>query len=229
MNSSHKGRDPGMHTRPVLIVLAAGRGSRFVGTGHKLLQPLADSTVLGMTLRHAVASHLSVVVVTTAALADLACRHVASRDIVVLPAVDSAAPEPLGIGFSIAAGVAARAHASGWLLLPGDMPLVRPESMVAVSRQLGEHPVSYAQHRGRQGHPVGFAAELYSELVVLSGDEGAHRLLARYPAHPVEVDDPGVLIDIDTTEDLARARALRSAAITPQTEAQPEALPARPG
>lgn len=218
-----------MHTRPVLIVLAAGRGSRFVGTGHKLLQPLAGGTVLGMTLRHALASQLPVVVVTTAALADLACRHVASRDIVVLPPVDSAAPEPLGIGFSIAAGVAARAHASGWLLLPGDMPLVRPESMAAVSRHLAEHPVSYAQHRGRQGHPVGFAAELYSELVVLSGDEGAHRLLARYPAHPVDVDDPGVLVDIDTAEDLTRARALRATTGGPLPDAQPEALVARPG
>ncbi|MEY3273165.1 MAG: hypothetical protein RLZZ341_2066, partial [Pseudomonadota bacterium] len=31
--------------------------------------------------------------------------------------------------------------------------------------------VVWAQHRGRRGHPVGFAAELYSELVQLDGDD----------------------------------------------------------
>lgn len=201
-----------MKGRTVVIVLAAGRGSRFVGDGHKLVQHLADSSVLGLSLRNAVASHLPVVVVTTAALADLACRYVASRDVVVLPAADTPGPEPLGMGFSIAAGVSARAHASGWLVLPGDMPLVQPASLQAVARQLADHPVAYAQYRGRRGHPVGFGAELYSELVVLSGDDGARRLLARYPASAVEVDDPGILRDVDTEADLAQLRAELDAA-----------------
>lgn len=201
-----------MKARAAVIVLAAGRGSRFAGGGHKLAQPLGTSTVLGTTLRHAVESHLPVVVVTTAPLAPIAGRHVASRDVVVLPAADGLSAEPLGMGYSIAAGVGARAHASGWLVLPGDMPTVRPSTLQAVARQLADHPVAYAQHRGRRGHPVGFSAELYSELVVLSGDDGARRLLARYPATPVEVDDPGVLFDVDTEDDLARLRAELAAA-----------------
>ena len=93
----------------------------------------------------------------------------------------------------------------GWIVLPGDMPLVRPSTLQAVARELEQHPVAYAQHRGRRGHPVGFAAELYSELATLTGDEGARRLVARYPAFGLEVDDPGVLLDVDTEDDL-RAR-----------------------
>jgi molybdenum cofactor cytidylyltransferase len=195
-----------MKGRPAVIVLAAGRGSRFGGAGHKLVQGLGGTTVLGQTLRHAVASQLPVVVVTTAALVDVASHHVASRDVVVLPAVDGVALEPLGMGYSIAAGVAARAHASGWLVLPGDMPLVRPDTLQAVARRLADHPIAYAQYRGHRGHPVAFGAELYSELAVLSGDEGARRLLARYPASAVDVDDPGVLMDVDTEDDLRLAR-----------------------
>jgi molybdenum cofactor cytidylyltransferase len=42
---------------------------------------------------------------------------------------------------------------------------------------------------------------------MLTGDEGARRLVARYPAQGVEVDDPGVLLDVDTEDDLARVRA----------------------
>ncbi len=192
---------------PALIVLAAGKGSRFSGAEHKLAQPLGPSTVLATTLRHAIETHLAVVVVTTEPLADLARRSVAARDVVVLPEVGSGSTNAtLGMGFSIAAGVNARPDARGWLILPGDMPLVRPASMLAVARQLEHHPVVYAQHKGRRGHPVAFSAELYSELAALSGDEGARRLIARYPAVGVELDDPGVLVDVDTQSDLDGVR-----------------------
>ena len=201
-----------MTPSPVVVVLAAGRGSRFRGIEHKLSQPLEGSSVLEMTLRHALASGLPLVVVATQAMAELASRSVAARDVVVLPEVGSPGPAPLGMGYSIAAGVSARPDAPGWLVLPGDMPMVQPETLVAVARELAQHPVAYAQYRGRRGHPVGFSAELYSELATLSGDEGARRLVARYPAHAVDVDDPGVLIDIDTEADLDVLRAAGAAA-----------------
>jgi molybdenum cofactor cytidylyltransferase len=191
-----------MTDRPAVVVLAAGKGSRFAGARHKLLQPLGTSTVLGATLANVIATGLPIVVVTTEALLAEAASLVARRDIVVLSDGEAAR----GMGSSIAAGVSARGDAQGWLVLPADMPLVRPATILAVAAAVADHAVAYAQHQGRRGHPVGFSPELYSELVVLQGDEGARRLLARYPALPVEVDDPGVLVDIDTSADLAAAR-----------------------
>lgn len=199
-----------MKPLPVVIVLAAGRGSRFSGPRHKLAQDLGPSSVLGQTLANAIESRLPVVVVTTELLAAEAARWVARRDIVLLPAVGSAGAGPLGMGYSIAAGVAARPEASGWLVLPGDMPLVRPATLVAVAAALAQAPVVYAQHHGRRGHPVGFAAELFSELVQLSGDEGARRVMARYPSQALELDDPGVLVDVDTVADLVAVREVAS-------------------
>ena len=197
-----------MASSPAVIVLAAGKGARFEGMQHKLEQSLGDSTVLGTTLRHVIASQLNVVVVTTAKLAALARAHVAARDVVVLPEVGGAGSEALGMGYSISAGVSARPDALGWLVLPGDMPLVQPATLLAVARELAQHAVVYAQHKGRRGHPVGFSAELYSELVALQGDEGARRLVSRYPAFGVEVDDPGVQVDVDTQTDLETTRRL---------------------
>ena len=197
-----------MLSRPTVVVLAAGKGSRFKGSAHKLEQSLGDLSVLGSTLRNAIQSHLPVVVVTTQVLAAEACRIVAARDVVIVPQALAA----LGMGHSIAAGIAARADAPGWLLLPGDMPMVKPATLLAVAAALEHHPVAYAQHHGRRGHPVGFAAELYSELMMLSGDEGARRIVARYPAIGVDVDDSGVLIDLDTEADLLALRALGNAA-----------------
>jgi molybdenum cofactor cytidylyltransferase len=212
-----------MASRPVLVVLAAGRGSRFVGSEHhKLEQTFGDTTVLGQSLRHAVATHLPLVVVTTAALAPLAHEHVAARDVLVLD--DGHA---VGMGHSIAAGVAARPHASGWLILPGDMPLVQPATLLAVAAALAQHhAVAYAQYRGRRGHPVAFGTELFSELIALDGDDGARRLVARYPGHAVEIDDAGVLIDIDTQQDLQGAMARMGA---PSRQRDQHRSPESPG
>ena len=199
-----------MRFRPTIVVPAAGRGRRFAGPLHKLEQSFGGSTVLGSTVRHAIETQLPVVVVTTAALAPLVARQLATRDIVVL--ADAEAEQ--GMGHSISVGVAERSGAPGWLVLPGDMPLVRPGTILAVAGALEQYPVVYAQYRGRRGHPVGFAAELYSELILLRGDEGARRIMARYPSQGQEVDDPGVLLDVDTASDL---EALRLAGTPSQT------------
>ncbi len=191
-----------MRQHATIIVLAAGQGSRFGGPVHKLEQGFGASTVLGTTLGHVIASGCPFVVVTTARLVALAGLQAARRDVVVV----SDAEARRGVGHSIAAGVAERPLASGWLVLPGDMPMISPHSILAVDEGLAEHPVAFSQYRGRRGHPVGFAAELFSELTALQGDEGARRIVARYPAHAVMVDDPGVLVDIDTPDDLAQAR-----------------------
>jgi molybdenum cofactor cytidylyltransferase len=201
-----------MAARPTVVVLAAGRSSRFGVGHHKLAQPLGETTVLAQSIATAIASGLRTVVVTTAAFVELARSSVATRDVIVLPEAGSDGGSQLGMGASIAAGVGASPDSSGWLVLPGDMPMIQPTTVVAVANALDHHPIAFAQYRSRRGHPVGFAAELYPELTALSGDEGARRIIARYPAFPVELDDPGILVDIDTEHDLEALRKSVAAA-----------------
>ena len=192
-----------MKNEPAVVVLAAGAGSRYHGTRHKLSEKLGGDTVLVRTLRNAIASEMSVVLVISESLIAEARGLVAPEDMVV---VGARTQTVWGMGDSIAAGVSIHASATGWLVLPADMPLVKPSSLRAVADALDQQPIAFAQYRGRRGHPVGFGAELFSELVMLKGDEGARRLLARYPTAAVELDDPGVLFDIDTIDDLAVAQ-----------------------
>ena len=210
-----------MSSQRTVVVLAAGRSERFGAGRHKLAQPLGASSLLAQTLAHAIASHLRTVVVTTEAFVDVARSSVAARDVVVLPDLASDGSASLGMGTSIAAGVRASADSAGWLVLPGDMPLVQSATLLAVARALDHHAVAYAQHGGRRGHPVGFAAELYPELTELSGDEGARRIIARYPAFAVDLDDPGILVDIDTEDDLD---ALRRSFAEPPAAPTPSAV-----
>jgi molybdenum cofactor cytidylyltransferase len=194
-----------MNPRPTIVVLAAGSGSRFEGAFQKLEQALGAASVLGHTIARAIETQLPVVVVTTASLVALVSLQLATRDIVVVPDAEA---QRGGIGHSIAVGVAERAASPGWVVLPGDMPLVQPATLLAVAAAIEQHPVVCAQYRGRRGHPIGFAAELYSELVAMTGDDAVRRVFGRYPVHGREVDDPGVLVDIDTVADLDAARAV---------------------
>ena len=84
----------------MVVVLAAGQGSRFGGAarqlGHKLAQVFAGSTVIGSTLSNVLRSGLSLVVVTTEELQPLVAAFVPPDDVVLLPAVGITAALWLG-------------------------------------------------------------------------------------------------------------------------------------
>jgi molybdenum cofactor cytidylyltransferase len=90
-----------------------------------------------------------------------------------------------------------------------DHPMVQPETFCAVVDEFrrGGKPIVIARHDGRRGHPVLFARELFAELAAAPEEQGARAVVARDPARVayVDVDDAGILTDLDTPEDLARA------------------------
>lgn len=112
-----------------------------------------------------------------------------------------------GMGASLAAGIEATADAEGWIVALGDMPLIKPQTIVAVKAALeaGAKIAAPFDQGGRRGHPVGFGAALRTELLALEGDLGARDVLRRHAADIVriETDDAGIFVDIDTPQDLA--------------------------
>lgn len=178
---------------PTVIVLAAGRGERFTASGgntHKLTALLAGKPVLQHVLDAVLASGLP--------------HHVVQADV----------SRP-GMGDSIADGVRATADAAGWLILPGDLPLVQGASLRAVADALAQHAVVIASYQGSRGHPVGFSAACRDQLLALEGYQGAALVILAYAAINsvafLELDDVGVVTDVDTLDDLARAEKLQAA------------------
>jgi molybdenum cofactor cytidylyltransferase len=55
-----------------------------------------------------------------------------------------------------------------------------------------------------RGHPVGFGAMHGDALAALDGDAGARALIvaASDTVTTLDVDDPGILADVDTPDDL---------------------------
>ena len=179
---------------PVVIVLAAGRGERFAasgGTVHKLDALLAGKRVMDHVLDAVRASGLA--------------HHVVRPD-----AHESAGA---GMGDSIAAGVRATPAASAWLILPADLPLIRSDTLraIAFAPPCG---VTVPRYHGEQGHPVRFDAVCGPDLLSLKGNSGAAPVLRAQEAINsiafVDVDDAGVVTDIDTLEALQRAETLLS-------------------
>ena len=61
-------------------------------------------------------------------------------------------------------------------------------------------------YNGERGHPVGFARRHYGVLSALGGDEGARAVILanRATLQLQATNDPGVLRDVDTREQLLR-------------------------
>ena len=115
-----------------------------------------------------------------------------------------------GMGATIAAGVEATAQSTGWIVALGDMPLVRPDTIRRVRRALEEGaPLAAPFSEGRRGHPVGFSWHLREDLLALDGDIGAREVISRHSERMerLKSDDPGIFVDVDTREDLARLAA----------------------
>ena len=173
---------------PTVLILASGRGERFLasgGTTHKLQALLAGKTVLQHTLDAVKASGLP--------------YHVE----------DAGHP---GMGDSIAAAVRQTQDANGWLVLPADLPLIQPETLLRVAAALQTadvvQPVFEQDGDQLQGHPVGFGVACKDKLLKLEGNKGAAGVLIAYNAIKLVVNDVGIITDIDTVEDLARAELL---------------------
>ena len=110
------------------------------------------------------------------------------------------------MGDSIAAAVRASADASGWLVLPADLPLIQSDTLRAVAAALRGHEVVVPVFEGQRGHPVGFSARCRDALLNLSGNKGAAPVILANQAIELIVTDPGCIMDIDTVDDLAAAQ-----------------------
>jgi molybdenum cofactor cytidylyltransferase len=171
-----------------VLILASGQGERFLasgGTTHKLQALLAGKTVLQHTLDAVKASGL--------------LWHVE----------DAGHP---GMGDSIAAAVSKTSVASGWLILPADLPLIQPATLLQVAEALQTNdvvqPCFVRDGIEQRGHPVGFSAVCRQDLLNLRGNKGAAGVIVAYKAIKLIVNDIGIVADIDTLDDLARAEAL---------------------
>ncbi|MFI8735183.1 NTP transferase domain-containing protein [Ectopseudomonas toyotomiensis] len=114
-----------------------------------------------------------------------------------------------GMGHSLAAGaerLLAESNADAVAIFLADMPAIHRDSLETLIAHSSANNIVLPSYRGKRGHPVLFGRDFWPQLATLSGDVGARQVLQQNPnaVRIVELDDPGVLQDIDTPADLSQ-------------------------
>lgn len=186
------------------ILLAAGRGARFDPGGgqDKLRQILPGGDQVAVAAAKNLLAVLPHVVAVVRPGSDTLAQALRSAGCEVAICPDAGE----GMAASLVHALKHTHHAGAWLIALADMPWVRPETIRRLAEAVqGNVQIAAPMYQGRRGNPVAFGREHLERLLQLRGDEGARRLLSTFPVCEIATDDPGVLRDIDTLEDLHHA------------------------
>jgi molybdenum cofactor cytidylyltransferase len=188
------------------ILLAAGTSSR-MGQAKQLL-PLGNSTVLAQTLEHARAAAVDEVILVLGSSAE-PIRHQLSQTLLAGIKVVVNQSYEQGMAGSLRAGLSALdPQSAAALILLGDQPFTLPQTLdriIQAYRDSGAQIV-IPTHQGKRGNPVLLDRSLFSEAMALEGDVGCRAIFGNHLEGIVnaEVEDMGILLDIDDREDYER-------------------------
>lgn len=189
--------------RIVGALLAAGRGSRF---GGNKLEARLGRMMIGEKAARVLAS-LNPDRLVAICGADAPVLDQALHKLGFLRILNTDPDAGLSQSIRLAAQQAMAVDADGLLVCLADMPFVTLSHLKAMLCAFGEagHGLPVASRAGDQlSPPVLFPRSSFPDLMALSGDRGAQGLLKK--AIPIDVSG-GVLVDIDTRDDLAEAGA----------------------
>jgi len=186
------------------IILAAG-SSRRMGT-QKMLLPFNKSTIIETVINNVLNSMIDNVMVVLGADHDKI-----SNTINRLP-VQFCHNEQheMGMLSSVICGFRSLPEDANAALIylgdqPGIPPIVTDTILEAYNEDLLGIVIPVYNHR--RGHPLLVDLKYRSEIQKLDLDQGLRSLMHLFPEDvlEVEVDEPGILIDIDTKEDYTKA------------------------
>jgi molybdenum cofactor cytidylyltransferase len=207
-----------------LLVLAAGRSTR-MGSPKALVEfegrPLLEHLLAPPWLQE-----FGDVVVVLGHHAD-ALRPVVARlgyRRIVNPDPDRGRTGSVHVGLR-----ALRAAVRAVFVQPVDCPIILPQTYLALAAAIGSADVAIPIYRGKHGHPPLLSVKIIPQILAAGPDEPLRELLqAREVGYRlVEVDDPGVLLNIDRPEDLQRLTSLRAEGRAEEARTQ-GAEPSRP-
>lgn len=187
------------------VILAAGMSSRMGGA--KQLLRLGEQTLLEQVLENVRAAGIGEAVLVLGHAAETIMNSIAIANVKLV--VNNAYRE--GMGSSLRAGVSALpAEIDGALIVLADQPFVRPATLALLMDQYRKSSAQIVipMYRGFRGNPVLLDRSVFPEVMELSGDIGCRAVFGNHLEGIVKVpvEDPGILIDVDSREDFDRLR-----------------------
>ncbi|MGB8537508.1 MAG: nucleotidyltransferase family protein [Acidobacteriaceae bacterium] len=188
------------------VILAAGTSAR-MGRPKQLL-PLGGTTVLARAIENVRSAGLVEVVLVLGASAEAIRQQLPPSLLEGLKVVVNQAYAH-GMASSLREGLSALdPQSAAALIILGDQPLLRPQTLrqiIAGYHRSGAQIV-IPSHQGKRGNPVLLRRSFFSEVMALEGDTGCRAIFGNHldAILKVEVEDPGILLDIDNQDDYDR-------------------------
>ena len=191
----------------VAILLAAGGGSRFEATEHKLTALISGRSVCSWSLQHLLEASFEKIVVVTGAINLTAALEIekinSSKSVQMIhnPLWQSGLASSLQCGIDVARDLGAQAVVVGL----ADQPAVLATAWRQVAASTS--PLAVATYDGVRGNPVRLHAELW-QLLPETGDDGERLLFRSHRDLIEEIPCPGSAQDVDTVSDLENIRQI---------------------
>lgn len=191
----------------VAILLAAGGGSRFEATEHKLTALISGRSVCSWSLQHLLEANFEKIVVVTGAINLTEALEIeknnSSKSVQMIhnPLWQSGLASSLQCGINVARDLGAQAVVVGL----ADQPAVLATAWRQVAASTS--PLAVATYDGVRGNPVRLHAELW-QLLPETGDDGARLLFRSHRDLIEEIPCPGSAQDVDTVSDLENIRQI---------------------
>lgn len=193
------------------IVLAAGASTRMAPHHKLLVRDATGRTMIQRTVANVVASGARPIIVVTGAR-DAEVRAALAAEPVTFVHAEGHAE---GIAASLRRGIrAVPAGTRAALVVLGDMPLVPGrllDRLMAAFSPGDGRSIVVPVFKGQAGNPILWDTAFFPEMLTLTGDQGARRLLSRHAEVVAKIDvaEDGILRDFDTVESLEALQAER--------------------
>lgn len=181
------------------LILAAGESSR-MGHKNKLMMRFLGKPMLIHVGDAAQSSNLSHVGVVVGQQSENIKKLISNQDVQYIENEQW----KTGIASSIVAGIGQMHQVDGYLILLGDMPFISSELINLIIDHGSSENIVIPEKKGRQGNPVFFGSKFRDELMVLSGDFGAKKVIHENPSSVVkiEIESDAIFQDYDTQDSL---------------------------
>ncbi len=194
------------------IILAAGESKRF--PGNKLLFKWEEKPVIRYTVENMLKSRIDKIILVLGHDKDKIINIVKDLDDKIEYVYNPRYRE--GMSTSVKAGVKYAYEKygekmEGILITPGDTAWIPTEAYdIVIEEFLRKKPlIAVASYKGRRGHPILFHKSLIPEILEISEEtRGLKQITKKYRLYTVVIETPypGVVLDIDTYNDLNRVK-----------------------
>jgi molybdenum cofactor cytidylyltransferase len=190
------------------VILAAGTSSR-MGEAKQLLR-LGEATVLDQVVNNVCGSSVDEIVIVLGHQAETIKQSIATKSLKVV--VNESYGQ--GMGSSLRVGLSALpAEVGAALIVLADQPFVRSATFDQIidHYQQTSAQIVIPTYKGFRGNPVLLDRSVFSEVMALQGDIGCRAIFGNHLEGIVKVpvEDVGILLDLDSKDDVARLQDFR--------------------